>query len=70
MTLETKHYAVIAGLSVGIGTQLLSAQHGWVDVATPGFVAGVLIQIGTTISAIFVGAPGTHAVATAEVEDV
>lgn len=61
MRLETKHYAVIAGLLTGCATQLLSAQHGWSDIATPGFVAGLLIQVASAITAIFVGAPGATA---------
>lgn len=58
MKLEPKHYLVIAGILTGVATQLVTAQHGWSDVATPGFVAGLLIQIASAITAIFVGAPG------------
>lgn len=61
MHLEPKHYAVIAGLMTGFATQLLTAQHGWADVASPGFVAGMLIQLASAITAIFVGAPGATA---------
>lgn len=61
MKLEAKHWAVIAGLITGCATQLLSAQHGWSDIATPGFVAGLLIQVASAITAIFVGAPGAAA---------
>jgi hypothetical protein len=58
MKLEGKHYALIAAFLAGVGTQLATAQHGWSDVLTTGFVAGLLIQISTLITAIFVGAPG------------
>lgn len=61
MKLEGKHYAVIAALLTGVATQLLTAQHGWADLASPGFVAGLLIQIASAITAIFVGAPGASA---------
>lgn len=61
MKLEGKHYAVIAALLTGVATQLLTAQHGWSDLASPGFVAGLLIQIASAITAIFVGAPGATA---------
>lgn len=55
--LEAKHYAVIAAMLIGIGTQLAGAQHGWADVASPAFIGGMIVQIGTTVAAIFVGAP-------------
>jgi hypothetical protein len=61
MNLEKKHWLIIAGLVSGAGTQLASAQHGWADTLTPGFVAGLLIQFGSAIAAIFVGAPGAEA---------
>ncbi len=57
MKLETKHWMVIAGLASSIATQLAS-QHGWSDTLTPGFIAGLLGQIATTITAIFIGKPG------------
>lgn len=59
--LEPKHWAVIAGLITGVATQLLTAQHGWADIVTPGFFAGLLIQIASAITALFVGAPGAAA---------
>lgn len=61
MNLEPKHWAVIAAMMTGVGTQLLTASHGWTDIATPGFAAGLLIQIAAAITAIFVGAPGAGA---------
>lgn len=57
MKFEKKHYAVLAGFLAAVATQLATAQHGWVDISTPGFVAGVLMQLATTISALFVGSP-------------
>lgn len=57
MNLETKHYAILAAMLVAIGTQVSGMQHGWHDAISPGFVGGLLIQIGTTVAAIFVGAP-------------
>jgi hypothetical protein len=58
MKLEPKHYAILAGLLTGVATQLLTAQHGWADTLTPGFVAGIVMQLGAAFTAIFVGAPG------------
>ncbi len=58
MKLEPKHYAILAGLITGLATQLVTAQHGWADVLTPGCVAGMLIQLASAMTAIFVGAPG------------
>lgn len=55
--LETKHWAIVGALLVAIGTQLGGLEHGWHDAATPAFIGGVVVQIGTTIAAIFVGAP-------------
>lgn len=57
INLEPKHWAVIAAMLAALGTQLGGMQHGWHDALTPSFVSGILIQIGTTIGAIFVGAP-------------
>ncbi len=61
MQLEPKHWLLIAGMISGLATQLLTAQHGWSDVLTPGFVAGLLIQTASAITALFVGAPGAEA---------
>ena len=57
MKLTTKHFAVLAALLIAIGTQLGSAEHGWADVSSPGFVGGLMLQVGTTIGALFVGSP-------------
>jgi len=61
MKLEPKHWLILAGLMTGFATQLLTAQNGWSDLASPGFVAGMLIQMASAITAIFVGAPGATA---------
>jgi hypothetical protein len=61
MHLEPKHWLIIAGLISGTATQLATAQHGWADTLTPGFIAGLLVQVATTISAIFIGKPGADA---------
>lgn len=55
--LETKHFAILAAMLVAIGTQLSGTEHGWHDVMTPQFIGGLVIQIGTTIAAVYVGAP-------------
>jgi hypothetical protein len=55
--LETKHWVIIGAMLVAIGTQLGGLEHGWVDAKSPAFISGLLIQIGTTIAALFVGAP-------------
>lgn len=57
MNLQTKHYVVFAAMLVALGTQLGGLEHGWADAATPSFIGGLLMQIGTTIAALFVGAP-------------
>ena len=57
LNLQAKHYAVIAAMIVAVGTQLAGLEHGWIDAQTPAFIGGVLIQIGTTLAAMFVGAP-------------
>lgn len=57
MKFETKHWVVIAGMITSVAAQLAAA-HSWADTLTTTFVAGLLIQVGTTITAIFVGAPG------------
>lgn len=60
MKLTAKHYAVIAGLLTGVATQLLTAQHGWSDTMTTGFAAGLMIQLASAITGLFVGAPGAE----------
>ena len=59
MKLQTnaKHWAILGALLVAVGTQLGTAEHGWVDVLSPGFLGGLLLQTGTTIAALFVGSP-------------
>lgn len=55
--LTTKHYAVLAAMLISLGTQLSGLEHGWADATSPAFIGGLLMQIGTTIAALFVGAP-------------
>lgn len=57
MNFQTKHWIIVAALLVAIGTQIGGMEHGWHDAMAPGFVGGLLIQIGTTLAALFVGAP-------------
>lgn len=54
---ETKHWIVIGAMFVALGTQLGSLEHGWADATSPAFIGGLIIQVGTTIAALFVGAP-------------
>jgi hypothetical protein len=61
MNLELKHAAIIAGLIAGVVTEFLAVRHSWDAIATPWFVAGVLMQIAAAITAIFVEAPGAAA---------
>lgn len=39
----------------GIGTQLAGVEHGWVDVVTPTFVSGFIIQISGFIITVWGG---------------
>ena len=57
--LTGKHYAILAAMLVALGTQLGGLEHGWHDAMTPAFIGGVLMQIGTMLAALFVGAPQT-----------
>lgn len=57
MNLQTKHYAVIGAMLIALGTQLAGLEHGWADATSPAFIGGLLMQIGTTVAALFVGAP-------------
>lgn len=59
--MEKKHVAIIAALCGCVSVQLAGAHNNWNEVLTPLFVAGLLGQIGVTIGAIFVGAPGAAA---------
>lgn len=54
---EAKHFAILAGFLVALGAQLGGLEHGWSDAMTPGFIGGLIGQVGTLIVAIFVGAP-------------
>lgn len=57
MKLETKHIAVFAALLISVGTQISGLEHGWHDAMTPQFVGGLVMGVGTTIAAVFVGSP-------------
>lgn len=39
----------------GIGTQLAGVEHGWVDVLTPTFVSGFIIQMSGFIISVWGG---------------
>lgn len=58
MKLEGKHWMIISLLVGGIAVQLGTAQHGWADVLTTGFVSGLLLQVASTIAALGVDKPG------------
>ena len=55
--METKHWAIVGAMFIAIGTQLAGLDHGWRDACTPAFIGGLMIQIGTTVAALFVGPP-------------
>ena len=57
MHLEAKHYLILAAMLASVGTQLGGLEHGWADAMTPQFVGGLLFSMGTTVAAVFVGAP-------------
>lgn len=52
MKLSPKHWAVIAGQLIAIGTMISGLSHGWHDALTPTFISGLMIQIGTLIAAL------------------
>lgn len=56
--LEGKHYALLGAFFTSISVQLAGAKHGWADVITPLFVAGIFAQLGVMLGAMYVGAPG------------
>lgn len=53
---SSKHTAVLAALVVTVGTQIATL-GGWSEAVTTKFVGALLLQIGTTIGALFVGSP-------------
>ena len=55
--MKPRHWAVVAALLVSMGSQVTGLKHGFADALTPGFVGGLLIQIGTTLAALLVGSP-------------
>lgn len=58
--LQGKHVAVLLGLMTAIGTQISGMQHGWHDAMTPQYVGGLLLQIATTLGALFVTPPAKN----------
>ncbi len=60
MKLEAKHWAVVAAMGASLAAQL-NGVHNWSETLTPGFVSGLLGMIATTLSAMFIGAPGAEA---------
>jgi hypothetical protein len=52
----SKHSLVVLGLLAAIGMQLAGAPS-WSAVLTPAVIGGILVQIGTTLSALFVTSP-------------
>ena len=59
--MNTKHWALIAGMCGTIGAQLLTVNQEWNTIFTPMFIGTTLIQIGITVGAIYVGPPDhTH----------
>lgn len=57
MNWKMQHFAILAGLLVAIGTQLGTLEHGFQDALTPGFISGLLVQIGVTVGAMLTGSP-------------
>lgn len=55
--MEPKHYAIIGAMLIAIGTQLSGMVHGWHDAMTPTFVGGLIIQVGTTLTAMLLKEP-------------
>ena len=53
--MKPSHYAVLCGLVVAIGGQLLSLPN-W-HAITPGFVGSTCVVIGTTVGAMFTAKP-------------
>ena len=55
--LERKHWVVLAAFLTALATQFSSIEHGWIEAMTPRFVGGVLLQIATVLTALYVGPP-------------
>jgi hypothetical protein len=53
---ETKHTVVLAALLVTTGTQVATLPD-WTPASRPQFIGQLLLQIGTTLGALFVGSP-------------
>lgn len=54
--IEGKHYLVLFSLLAALGTQVMGMPN-WSAAFTPMFIGGLLLQVGTTLAALFVGAP-------------
>lgn len=57
--MKASHWAVLAMFLAAVSTQLAGMEHGWRDAMTPTFVSGLLAQLATVITAMFVQKPGT-----------
>lgn len=57
MKLQTKHYIIIAGALIALGMQISGLEHGWRDAMTPGFIGGLVVQIGKDILNLLTDAP-------------
>ena len=55
MTLKPQHWVAIGTFISALALQLGGMQHGWVDATTPTFVAGVLVQAASLITALTAG---------------
>ena len=52
MNLKPSHRLIIAGQLMTFATLIGGLEHGWHDALTPMFVAAVIMQIATLISAL------------------
>ena len=55
--MTSKHYAILAAFLTAVAIQIGGLEHGWHDATTPQFVSGLLLQLGTTVGALFMPAP-------------
>jgi hypothetical protein len=54
---KAKHWAVLVALLTALATQLSALDHGWHEAVTPQFLSGLMLQIATTLAALFTGPP-------------
>lgn len=54
--MKPKHYAAIGGMIIAFGVQL-SGVHDWSQVTTTSYVSGVIIQVGTFVTALLMDKP-------------